>query len=233
MLVLSLVWPYYGMRIQEVPWAETSFVIGLVAFLMAWLTKQPIWWRLIHSLFMPMVWAVSRLAIDPGWFLLAFILLLLIYRGALTGQIPLYLSNAATVSALERWASDRPALRFIDLGAGVGSILVPLARRFPGGGFVGVENAPLTWLAGRWRTRHQPNLEWRWGDLWAVDLKEFDVVYAFLSPAPMSDLWQKARAEMSPGSFLISNSFPVPEVEADQVIEVGCCPSRQLYCYQI
>ena len=40
------------------------------------------------------------LEIDPGWFLLAALTLMLVYRGALSGQIPLYLSNRQTAQTL-------------------------------------------------------------------------------------------------------------------------------------
>lgn len=221
------------MRLEAIPWAETSFVIGFLAFLVACFTRQAQWWRFMHALFAPMVWAFSQLGIDPGWYLLAFILLLLIFRGALSGQIPLYLSDRDTVAALQDLLAGRASFRFVDLGSGVATTLLPLSRRFPESQFTGVENAPLTWLAGRWRTRGQPNLNWRWGNLWDCDLSHFDVVYAFLSPAPMTGLWEKARAEMAPGSLFVSNSFPVPDVEADHVIPVGNPPQRTLYCYSL
>lgn len=232
-LVLSLAWPYYGMRATAMPWFATALVIGTVAFVLASLTRQPLWWKLMHAAFMPLAWAVTQLDIDPGWFLLAFIMLLLVYRGAVTEQVPLYLTNKATVDALAVLLDRREPLRFLDLGAGVGSTVHPLAKRFPTGHFTGIENAPLTWLLGRLRLPRPANLEWRWGDLWQTDLRNFDVVYAFLSPAPMAALWEKVQTEMKPGSLFISNSFPVPEVAAQRVIEVDCTPPRALYCYEL
>lgn len=49
----------------------------------------------------------------------------------------------------------------------------------------------------------------------------------------MPRLWEKIQAEMKPGSLLISNSFPVPGVVPDRVIEVDCTPARPLYCYTV
>lgn len=232
LLVLSLAWPYYGLRAQAVPWLETSLAIGAVAFVFASLSSQPWWWRLMHAVFLPLGWAVSQLAIDPGWFLLAFIALLLIYRGAVTEQVPLYLTNRQTVEELSRLIADWPGVRFLDIGAGVGSTLLPLAATRPDGRFAGVENAPLTWLAGRLRCFGRHNVDWRWGDLWRTDLGDFDVVYAFLSPAPMAALWEKASSEMKPGSLLVSNSFPVPEQTATHTVNVACTPPRTLHCYR-
>jgi len=232
-LVLSLAWPYFGWLGQAMPWLETSLVIGVVALLFATLSRQPWWWRIMHAGFMPLVWATNRLAIDPGWFLFAFVLLLLVYRGALSGQIPLYLSNKKTVAQLAELLSERGPSRFLDLGAGLGSTTVPLADILPDCQFTGYENAPLTWLVGRVLSLGRPNIRWRWDDLWQAPLGEFDVVYAFLSPVPMPALWLKAKAEMQPGSLFISNTFPVPGEVPSQVIEVDCTPSRPLYCYQI
>ncbi len=235
-LVLSVAWPYYGWQAAAIPWAETSYAIGCVGFALATLSRQPWWWRLIHLLFLPAVWFTHQLQIDPGWFLAAFVLLLLVYRGALSGQVPLYLSNRETVAALAELLEQRAAagsLRFVDLGAGIGSTVITLADHLPQVHCRGVENAPLTWLVGRLLAVGRPNLQWQWEDLWQVDLAQHDVVYAFLSPAPMARLWEKAGREMAPGSLLISNSFPVPGVVPSRVIEVPCLPARPLYCYEM
>ncbi len=232
-LVLSLAWPYFGLHGEAMPWRETSLAIGAAALLFATLSRQPWWWRVIHAGFMPLVWYTQSLAIDPGWFLLAAILLLLVYRGALTGQVPLYLSNKQTVQALAKLLAERGDSRFLDLGAGVGSTTVPLADALPDSHFTGYENAPLTWLVGRLLSVGRPNIRWRWDDLWQARLGDYDVVYAFLSPAPMPRLWEKVRAEMKPGSLFISNSFPVPGVTPERVIEVDCTPPRPLYCYAL
>lgn len=230
--VLSLAWPYHGMQAAAIPWLGTALAIGGVALVLATLTRQPVWWKAIHAAFMPLVWATTQWTIDPTWFLLAFILLLLIYRGAVTEQVPLYLTNTPTTQALAEFLATRPDARFLDLGAGLGSTVIPLARQFPQSHFAGIENAPLTWALGWLRTRFRSNLTWCWGNLWAADLKDFDVVYAFLSPAPMAALWDKVQAEMPPGSVFVSNSFPVPEMNASRIIEVPCHPPRILYCYQ-
>lgn len=229
--VLSLAWPYYTVRNEVLPWPESAFAIGVTALLMAVATRQPWWWRVIHAVFAPLAWAVAQTAVDPGWFLLAFGLLLLVYRGAINGQVPLYLSNVETAAALADEIAGRRHFRFLDLGAGIGSVLVSLAKARPDGQFTGVENAPATWLLGRLRMAARPNCAWRWGDMWQTDLSGYDVVYVFLSPVPMPALWQKAQAEMRPGSVLISNSFPVPEIAPSRILEVGDTRQTLLYCY--
>ena len=230
--VLSLAWPYYGIRNEQLPWPLTALAIGGVALLFASLTGQAWWWRLIHALFAPLAWAASTLDIDPGWYLLLLIVLLLVYRGALGGQVPLYLSNGPTAASLAEITADLPEMRFIDLGAGIGSVLGPLARQRPQAHFTGVENAPATWAIGRLRTSALANCEWRWGNIWRTELRDYDVVYAFLSPAPMRALWEKVQQEMPPGTLFISNSFAVPGIAAEQIIEVDDARQTRLYCYR-
>jgi len=232
-VVLSLAWPYFGIRNQALPWPETAFTIGAVALLLASVTRQPWWWRLMHALFAPLAWLVASLSIDPGWFLLGFTTMLLVYRGAITGQIPLYLSNAVTANAIAQLATENPATHFIDLGAGIGSVLRAVSKAQPGAHLTGVENAPATWLVGYLLTIGRTNCNWQWGDLWGVNLEEYDVVYAFLSPAPMAELWKKAQREMRPGTLLISNSFAVPGVRPSQVVEVDDSRRTSLYCYRL
>ena len=231
-VVLSLAWPYFGLRGETLPWPETALAVGAVALLIASLTHQPWWWRVIHALFAPLACAVAALSLDPAWFLLAFVLLWVVYRGALDGQVPLYLSNRETADAIAGLTADFKGMRFVDLGAGVGSVLCPLSEARPDAHLAGIENAPASWLIGYLRTLPRANCRWHWGDLWRARLAQYDVVYAFLSPAAMPGLWAKVEQEMQAGSLFISNSFAVPGAAASQVVEVADARRTRLYCYR-
>lgn len=43
----------------------------------------------------------------------------------------------------------------------------------------------------------------------------------------------KARAEMPPGSLLVSSSFPVPDAKSERVIEVADRRGTRLYTYRL
>ncbi|MCL2831359.1 MAG: class I SAM-dependent methyltransferase [Betaproteobacteria bacterium] len=230
--VLSLSAPYYFFKGEALPWREISFAIGICAFLFAVFSRQSSWWWGIHALFAPLAWRVAQLEINPSWFLAAFIVSVLIFRGAARDQIPLYLSTRATAEAVASLMPEESSMRCVDLGAGFGSLLRPLAALRPKGDYVGIENAPLTWLIGRLMTLGRRNISWRWGDLWSTPLSGFDLVYVFLSPAPMPELWEKALREMRPGALLVSNSFPVPELEPESIIELDDFRQGRLYCYR-
>ncbi|MCK7490450.1 MAG: hypothetical protein MZW92_00565 [Comamonadaceae bacterium] len=231
-LVLSLAWPYFGWQAAAMPWLETSVAIGGVAFAASPRCRaSPGGGASIHAGFMPLVWATHRLAIDPGWFLLAFLLLLLVYRGALSGQVPLYLSNRQTVAALDRLIEQENAERFLDLGAGLGSTLIPLADAWPERQFSGVENAPATWLASRLLGvgRAQPGAALGRPVAGPAGRPGCRLCLPLASPDG-AQLWAKAQAEMTPGSLLVSNSFPVPGVEPSVLIDVEPHAARPLYC---
>ena len=229
-LVLSLAWPFYFLRAAEWHWATVSAVTGAVAFLAARLSRQPWWWQLIHLLFVPLLWVGLQFNISPLWYLGAFMLLLLVFRGAATGQIPLYLSGANAAGRLRPLLTEGSAL--LDVGAGIASLLLPLAKMRPDLKLAGIDNAPLPWLVGWLRTR-STGIGWFWGDFWKHSLAPYQAVSCFLSPAPMRALWAKACREMPPGSLFISNAFPVDDATEDAEILEDPETGLMLYVYKI
>ena len=169
------------------------------------------YWQLFQLALPFAVWAQVSLAV-PVWLYPALLLaILLINGGGMASRAPLYNSGPACWEALLEFVPDKEGTRFIDLGAGLGGPLAYLAKHRPGAALLGVEASPLVWLVGRLRTlRHRKNCAFCLGSIWKTDLREADVAYAFLSPAPMPELWAKARREMRPGSLLISHSFEAP-----------------------
>jgi SAM-dependent methyltransferase len=109
----------------------------------------------------------------------------------------------------------------LDLGCGIGSLLLPLAAQRPDAQITGIETAPLPFALARFRARKNAAVKVIRGDFFAHSWAEYDLVYAFLSPVPMAAVWEKAQREMKAGSLLVSNSFEIPEKEPERVIEVG------------
>ena len=231
--VICLSWAYRTLRHETLPWLEASLLIGGVGLLLAHLTKQSWWWKTIHALFAPTTYLFLRLQISPEWYLGAFLLTFLVYRSAFSGQIPLYFSNKKTAKALCLLLKTKSQARFLDLGAGIGSVVSPLARALPGSQFTGIENALIPGLIGYFRTAQLENCKWSVGNFWQTVLSDYDVVYAFLSPAPMPKLRKKIQEEMRPGGLFISNSFPLEGIEASFIINVDDSRNTQLYCYTI
>ena len=214
---------YLGAQLSDwrAPWLLAALAQGvLAASLGRWLGLARWWWWL-NLLFVPAL-LLSSGAPVPGWvFLVAFVLLLLLNWNSLIERVPLYLSGARCREQLAALlATQAVGFRFIDLGCGPAGTLLHLARRFPEAQFVGVETAPLTFAIAWLRCLAQGNCRVRYASLWRTDLSAFEVVYCFLSPAPMPALWDKARGQMKAGAWLISNSFEVPGVAAHRSIEL-------------
>lgn len=123
----------------------------------------------------------------------------------------------------------------MDIGSGMGGILAHLAKVRPDGHYYGVETAPLPFLASWLRIKlggyHNCRIEWR--SLWVCDFSQYDIVFAYLSPAPMERLWQKIRNEMRPGTLFVSNTFTVPGQTPQSTITLDDLHGSTLYVWRI
>jgi len=203
------------------------------AMLMSLAFTLPVWWLPIQGLFVPtLLWALS-FNWPSGVFLAAFILLWLVFRSSPQQRVPLYLSNKPTWRVLANLLPERSGFAFLDLGCGLGGTLDFLAGQRTDGVFHGVESAPAPFLVSWLRLMRKPNAYVRFGDMWREDLGRYDVVYAYLSPSPMPDLWRKAQAEMRAGALLISNSFEIPGVAPVKTLMVDDPRNTRLFIWRM
>jgi hypothetical protein len=217
LLLLALAWAG-GWR--PTLW-QAALAQGLLAAALGhWLGLRR-WWLPLNLAFVPGLLALQSREWPAWWFLAAFLLLLLINWNSFRERVPLYLSGARTRQRLSERLAGLPAdFRFVDLGCGLAGTLAQLARDYPAARLSGVETAPLVFLLAWLRCLLYRNCRVRYRSLWLEDLSAYDAVYCFLSPAPMAELWDKARREMRPGSLLISNSFEIPGAAPAEIIEL-------------
>jgi hypothetical protein len=209
-----------------------ALIEGIVAACWAAILRQPYWWLPIHLLFLPMAIAMLSLQLPSWLYLLVVLLLALVFWGTVKGDVPLFLSSNDVADAVTAIVERENAGTFADLGAGVGSVAVPLARQ----GLIIVEaweRAPLPWLITAWRCRKLPNATVRRASLWNCNLARYEVVFAFLSPAVMAELGEKVRHEMRSGSLFISSSFPIPDWQTESIIQIEDRRRTKLFCYRI
>lgn len=172
----------------------------------------------------------------PTWiFPIIFLGLAGFYINGVREQVPLYLSNRKTQKTLAELLPPDTNMTFIDLGCGLGDIVTHVANARPQARVIGVETAPLSFLIAWLRAKifSRGNAEIRFQSIWSTDVANADVVYAFLSPAPMTRLNEKIRSEMKPGSRFISNSFAVPGEEPDEIISVDDRRETQLLIWRM
>ncbi|MBU0592262.1 MAG: class I SAM-dependent methyltransferase [Gammaproteobacteria bacterium] len=235
--VSVLLWLMLGMPVLErievslLP-LQHALCIGIIAAGLGWAWQLPRWWLPINILFVPGLVTMNGLGLEPYWYLAIFALLLLVYWSVARTRVPLYLSSH---KAWEAVAERLPASAVVaDLGSGLGGLLHFLAQQRPDGRYVGMEIAPLPFLLSWLRMRLGSGCyEVRWASLWHVDLQPFDVVYAYLSPVPMADLWRKVQQEMRPGTLFISNTFQVPGVEPNEMVPLDDLHQSRLYIYRL
>ena len=121
------------------------------------------------------------------------------------------------------------SIRFIDIGSGFGGLVMHLARSRPQDVATGIETAPLPWLVSVMRARTgRSTAHFVRGDYTSLDFADYDVVFAYLSPAAMPALWEKARAEMRQGALLLSYEFFVPGIDP-HIVEYPAGKRTALY----
>ena len=191
----------------------------------AWL-RLPLLW-LLFILLAPVAALIALGAglrgIPSYVYVLLTLALLLIFWNVLRDRVPLYLSNDTADAALLEIVQERGGRHFADLGCGLGGTALHIARHLPRCRVTGVETAPFPYAVARLRAALSRcrNIEIRYCDLWDFPLEDVDVAYAFLSPAPMEKLIDKAMREMRPGSLFVSNSFAAKRHPCDEVLELS------------
>jgi SAM-dependent methyltransferase len=137
-----------------------------------------------------------------------------LYWSTYRTQVPYYPSGPAGWHAVEA-VLPSGSLRIVDIGCGFGGMVRHLAKQRPECMVEGVELAPLPCWVGKFiNTASGSRGRILHGDYQRLDFADYDLVFAYLSPAAMSDLWAKARAEMRPGTLLLSYEFAIPGVES-------------------
>jgi hypothetical protein len=192
---------------------------GICAALLTRWRRLASWWLVIQLTFPISLVLLLSLQLPPTIFLVAFVFFLLLYWSTFRTQVPFYPSGRAVWEELAQIVPQDRAFSCVDIGSGLGGLVLHLTRRFPSAQISGVELAPLPWMVSAVRARATGSTaRFYRQDYHALNLADYDVVFAYLSPAAMPALWHKARSEMREGSMLVSYEFPIPDVEPSMTI---------------
>lgn len=220
------------------PWQEggaVGFALTQAAFACALGVRLglPAWWVPINLAFLPAAVLLSHVTLSPWAHLAVFLVLASIYRTTARSRVPLFLSSGEACEALAALLPDKAGTRVLDIGCGVGTVLIGLARARPDIVLHGSELALVPALIAKVRTRLLDRCTVRREDFWNTSLEHHDVVYAFLSPAVMAEVWRKVRREMKPGSLFVSNSFDVPGVQPERIVRLSGRHSSALLVWRV
>jgi hypothetical protein len=207
---------------------------GMLASMIGFMLGMAWWWFPINLVFLPALLLVQKIQLPAVVYLAGFLLLLAFNWGVLLTRVPLYLSRRAVWKEVEDLLPRDESYKLLDIGSGLGGMLLYLDKGRPMGVHEGVEISPAPWLISRIRTFMQgARTTFRRKDYRQLDLSGYDVVFAFLSPLVMQDLLAKASREMRPGTLLLSLAFPLPGINHDFVIQTGEGGRQKLYGWRV
>lgn len=184
-------------------------IYSLIVVCLSAICRLPIWWWWFNAL-MPWLFAFVRaLQIPATFFLGAFVLSWLFYTGINRTRVPYYPSHPQVLTALKTWLPPHIS-RIVDIGSGFGGCCFALHKVRPGLQVTGVEMAWVPWLISCCRAWWQGNnCHFLRQDYRSLDLAQFDLVYAYLSPVVMEAVWQQALSQMKADAWLVSLEFDV------------------------
>ena len=195
---------------------------SLSATVLCQLVGMPIWWRWIHAIFPLAIWGMSMWTVPNEVYLIGFLISLSMFWTTFRSQVPFFPSRPIVWQKVNELIPRSQSLRMIDIGSGLGDLSMHIAKAKSNSQIEGIEIAPLPWLISRLRAwLRQSAAQFTLGSYHDLNFANYDLVFAYLSPAAMPTLWQKAQQDMRAGSLLVSYEFDIPGVPPTFTIESG------------
>ncbi len=126
------------------------------------------------------------------------------------------------VDAMLKLADIRPGDVVYDLGSGDGRLVITAAKRYGARG-VGVEyQKELVDLATRSAAAEgvADRVKFLHGDLFEADIKDASVVMLYLLPSSVTRVATKLRAELRPGTRIVSHDYPLSPWPPDKKVSM-------------
>jgi hypothetical protein len=149
------------------------------------------------------------------------------------GISPMPTSGAVRAVLLEQFPRELTG-ELHELGAGWGSLALPLAARCPKAQVVAWESSPVPflvlWLRARASGRGNLRLERR--DFFEAELGGASAVCCYLFTGAMTRLEPKLRAELKPGSLVVSHTFALRGWTPEATAKVDDLYQTPVYRYR-
>lgn len=128
-----------------------------------------------------------------------------------------------------------PEVRHIaELGCGWGTLLRFLAHRYPNSRIFGYERSPFPCICAffsRWLFRLS-NVSVHWKDFFSAPLHQVDLVVCYLFPKAMHRLSAKLRAELKPGTWVLTHTFSLPDWQPVRLLHADDLYHTPIYLYR-
>ena len=195
---------------------------GLIAAGLARLLKMQAWWPYILAAFPLAVWLGLILHINPLFYFVGFVLFASLYWSVFLTQVPYYPSSRAVCLEVAEILPPDQQRYIAEIGSGLGGFSLQLSKLRPKVTILGMEIAPLPWLISYLRAKFQKSsVRFQLGNYRSLDFARFDLIFAYLSPAAMPDLYKQCQEQMKSGGILVSHEFAVPNIEPSKTLQSG------------
>lgn len=175
--------------------------------------------------FMQLIFLLLLTAVCAAVFVISVIFIYLTVSSGFMKSSPSVPTYGKVKDAMIKEAADiletKDNLIVMDLGSGWGTLLLPLAQRFPNHKFVGIELGRLPYLISVWRARKLDNLSFLRQNFFESDISSCDIMFVFLLNSTMTKLSSKIKNEMKPQSLVIANRFPIQNAKPFKKVSKG------------
>jgi len=130
---------------------------------------------------------------------------------------------------VEKILSKRKNQVVMDLGSGWGTLLLPLAKKFPQHRFIGVEHGFLPCWISKLRARKMNNITFLRQDFFNTDISKADVIFLFLMTKLMNKIAAKCQSETRKGTLIYANRFPMKSIKPERKVSLG----SKFYTYYV
>jgi trans-aconitate methyltransferase len=162
------------------------------------------------------------------------ILLLVVVYSWITGISPVPTSPFVRASLIALVSSEQRGV-ICDLGSGWGTLIFALAKHCPHARVMGFEMSPVPWLFSRLRAVfcRRTNLQINYANFLKRDLSDASLILCYLYPGGMKLLDPKFRAELRPGTLIISHTFALPSWTPKEIYQLSDLYRTRIYLYEL
>ncbi len=115
--------------------------------------------------------------------------------------------------------SLKPNELILELGCGTGSVLFPMAQKFPQTKFVGFEIAPLPFLISWIKSFKYPNVKVQLKNIFKVNYNQADTIFIFLLDDCYPKLIKKMQSECKNNCQIITEAWALPNITPTKKIK--------------
>lgn len=156
-----------------------------------------------------------------GLVLLAFLIFMAtdFFNIVFLGAAPFIMTKKKIVTMVSKDIDLAKGQKVYEIGAGLAIFLQAVEKKYPDADLVGVEYSwPVYCLSKMLLRAKHSRINLIRKNVFHANLGDASLIYCYLTPAMMSRLGEKFRAECRPGTKIISYAFSIPNMEIKKTV---------------